>query len=896
MKKIHIISHTHWDREWYRSFEFFRSKLVFVLDKAISLLENNSSYKHFMLDGQTIPLEDYLEIKPENEDRLAKLVKSGKLSVGPWYILPDEFAPDGESLIRNLLLGISISNKFGEPMMIGYLPDSFGHSGQMPHILKGFGIDSAVVMRGVPEDAIHSSEFGWEAVNGDKVLTIYLPHGYSNALFMPDQFGKFKLRMATAIRQMEKWTSTDNYLLLNGVDHQFPQEHIGEFIERLNSNDKKAEYLHGTLDGYIASVKDNKNNLDVVKGELISPDAHRVHTSIASTRIYQKYQNRRLEALLEKYVEPVSTIAWLFKADYPKGLIRKTWKYLIQNQTHDGLCGCCTDEVHREMDQRFTSARTIGRTLVNGYSRAIAKRISADQLTLTVFNNAMTLGKQLVHATVYVKKENFSLTDLQGEIIPYQILKSEEVDVSTLSIWTLYIGSAQVLKKMDICFYLNFDSNIGYQVLKINEKKKYREEESEITVKKNFIENKYFAIVVCENGSLNIFDKLSSRQYHNLHIFKDCGDAGDTYNYSPVKNDTVITSENSLADYEIVQHGKNQATVKITLDMHVPSCLAKGDQGRSEELTALPITTYLTIYSDIRRIDFKTEIDNTVEDHRLRVLFQTGIESNHSYAETQFGTVIHENDRNDAGWKRKGWKENPLPIYSQHRFVELNDGERGFTVLNRGLPEYEIYNNSIIALTLVRSVGYMGKKNLLIRPGRYSGISVPTPDAQCAGKQILEYAIIPHEGNIDEGMAPKSAAQFDAPALAIQNKLWRKRIFSKDNIASNFLLIENLTSHIHDQLEDKKLADHEIFTIHNENLLISAFKQAEEGDFLVIRLYNSSSVPVEKSLLEFGMDIQEGYLTDFSEVITQSLEQTGKRSFILPIVKAYSAVTLKFKV
>ena len=198
MKKIYIVSHTHWDREWYRPYGYFRSKLVYVLDKVLSLLERDEDYKHFLLDGQAIPLEDYLEIKPENRERLADLIASGRLSAGPWYIQPDELAPDGESFIRNLMLGIQITRQFGEPMRVGYLPDSFGHSGQMPHILKGFGIQSAVVMRGVPEQDIHSSEFMWEGDNGDALLTVYLPHGYSNAMFMPDNYTRFKLRIAAA--------------------------------------------------------------------------------------------------------------------------------------------------------------------------------------------------------------------------------------------------------------------------------------------------------------------------------------------------------------------------------------------------------------------------------------------------------------------------------------------------------------------------------------------------------------------------------------------------------------------------------------------------------------------------------------------------------------------------
>jgi mannosylglycerate hydrolase len=894
MKNIHVVSHTHWDREWYRPFEYFRSKLVFVVDKLLALLEKDDTFKHFLLDGQSIPLEDYLQIKPENRERLATLVASGRLIVGPWYIQPDEFAPDGESHIRNLMLGMRIAREFGDPMLVGYLPDSFGHSGQMPHILNGFDIHYAVVMRGVPEDDISASEFIWEADNGDEVLAVYLPHGYSNALFMPDKYTPFKLRMAAAVKQLDKWSPGGNYLVMNGVDHQFPQAHVPAFLEKMNEDAKKEKYIHSTIENYIAAVLESGAEFDCVQGELICPASQRVHTSIASTRIYQKQQNRRLEALLERYMEPVAAAAWLAGAEYPQGLLRQAWKYLIQNQTHDGLGGCCTDEVHREMDQRFTSARIIGETLVRNYSRALAKRISPDKLTLTVFNSAMTRGRQLVRASLYVKKENFSLEDMEGNPVPYQVEHIEDVDVSQRSIWTLYLGSAQILKKMDICFYTDFEFNTGYKVLRVNERKRARELEGEIAIKGNVIENRYYTVVICENGSINLYDKELGRQFQNLHLFEDCGDAGDTYNYSPVKRDTVITSQDTPARFEVEQYGAQQVTLRIDLDLEIPRSLTADDRARSTETVMLPITSYMTIYSDIKRIDFKTEIENTARDHRLRILFQTGIQSQYSYAETQFGTIQRDNRRDDAHWKRKGWKEKPLPIYPQQRFVDLNDGQWGMAVLNRGLPEYEIYDDTTIAVTLVRSVGAMGKKDLLIRPGRYSGISLPTPDAQCPGRQTLEYAILPHAGDVDAGQVAKSAAEFDAPALAVQNKFWRERLLSKEKLVGAFGSIENMTSHIHDQMDELALEDGAFLTCEHNALQVSAFKKAEDEEALVVRLYNAGSEILEDIPLQLGMAVKEAWLTNFDEENRQRLDVSDGSLIRLPLVKAYSAVTLKF--
>lgn len=894
MKKVHIVSHTHWDREWYRPYEYFRSKLVFVIDRLLSILETDSSYLHFLLDGQTLPLEDYLEIRPENTQLLTEHIRSGRIIVGPWYIQPDEFAPDGESLIRNLQIGMKIAEKFGEPMLIGYLPDSFGHSGQMPHILKGFGIDSAVVMRGFPAQKVQSSEFIWEADNGDEVFTVYLPFGYSNAMFMPEDFGAFKIRMKLLIQQLKKWVSTDNFLAMNGVDHQFPQAHIPDFIERLNKSQKQTQYLHSTLQTYINEVKQNKDDFQHVAGELISPVAHRVHTSIASTRIYQKQKNRKMETLLENYVEPTAAIAWMFNADYPRGLIEQAWKYLIQNQTHDGICGCCLDEVHKEMDQRFANSRIIGETLLESCSRAIAESITPDQLTLTVFNNAMVQGRQFVHAAVYVKKEKFTLEDLDGNILPYQIEHIEEVDVSQFDIWTLYMGSKQVMKKVDIGFFVDFESNIGFKIFRINEKAGKQDTHRELTVNGNIIENRFFTIEINKNGSINLFDKTLSARFTQLHFFEDCGDAGDTYNFSPVSQDTVITSQDVAASFEVDQIGKNWLTMKINLALDLPRSLSPGDQTRSEETIPLSITSWMTIYSDIKRIDFKTEIDNTAHDHRLRVLFPTGIHSDCSYAQNQFGIIKRPNQIEADNWKQSGWKEKPLPIYAQHKFVAISDGEKGFAVLNRGLPEYEIYKDSTIAVTLVRSIGMMGKPNLLIRPGRPSGMPIATPDAQCQRKIVLEYALLSHDGCVYSSPVSRAAEMYNAAPFSIQNPIRRERVISKDKLVNQFGSIETLTSHIRSQMDGVKMSDLNILKVQDETLIISAFKKAEGDEALIVRLYNPDVQPVCDVQLVFGIDIRAGCLTDFNEKKLESLKQTDSRVFVLPEVRPHTAVTMKF--
>ncbi|MBI9043141.1 MAG: hypothetical protein JEZ06_01575 [Anaerolineaceae bacterium] len=895
MSKIHIIPHTHWDREWHRSFQHFRTKLVFVMDRLLEVLEKDADFSHFLLDGQSIVLEDYLAIKPENFDRLKKLVQSGQLIVGPWYIQPDEFAPDGESMIRNLLIGMQIVERFGESMKIGYLPDSFGQSGQLPHILKGFGIESAVIMRGIPAHQIKTSEFVWQGINGEEILGIYLPQGYSNAMFLPKSLTAAKYRLLFTIRKLKKWATTENILIMNGVDHQFPQAHISEIVKKFN-NSKARTFTISKLEDYIQDVLSEKPNLPRLHGDLLSPHKNRVHSSIASTRIYQKTENRKMESLLEKYVEPTAVIAWLLGAEYPTDLINQAWKILLQNQTHDGIGGCCTDEVHQEMDQRFIDVKNIAETLQNSYARAIAQRVAGKKLILTVFNNALTRGKQIVRASVFTKGNNFIIKDMNGNIIPYQVEQIEEIDIAQFSIWTLYLNTKEEKKKIDITFEVNFDFNVGCKVFEIIEGKVNPAPEKGITVKNNSFENPYIRVEINKNGSLNIMDKESGLTYSNQHIFEDCGDAGDTYNYSPVMNDEVITSLNAKADFEIQSEGFLKTTAIINLELEVPQCLVDQDQHRSPEKTRIPITTRVSMYPDTKRLDFSTKLNNKARDHRLRVLFPAGIQTEYSYAETQFGTAKRSNTIDTHDWKKQKWSEKPLPIYSQQKFIALNNGEQGLAVVNRGLPEYEIYQgeSSTIAITLIRGVGMMGKGDLLIRPGRPSGMEIPTPDAQCLGVHTLEYALYPHQGNLDEAHVPKMAVEFDSPALTVQSELKMNRIMRKFKPLLGLISLENLTSHIFDQIKPVNKKDIKFVSIDNDHLLVSAVKKAEKEDALIIRLYNASDHPIENAEIQLGIAAKKGSFTNFNEDAIEDLNKSERGTYILPLIKPYTAFTTKF--
>jgi len=220
MHTIHLVSHTHWDREWHETFQQFRLKLVHLVDGLLHILATDEQYRFFMLDGQTIVLEDYLHMRPEKEAILKSYIQQGRILIGPWYILPDEFLVSPEATIRNLLEGDRTSLDYGAKMEIGYLPDTFGHIGQMPQILDGFGFKTACIWRGVGDQP---NEFWWASPDGSRVLMGFLQQGYFNAAgILNNGLDDFVTDVIRLRDQLAKHTTGKDLVLMHGVDIRKP--------------------------------------------------------------------------------------------------------------------------------------------------------------------------------------------------------------------------------------------------------------------------------------------------------------------------------------------------------------------------------------------------------------------------------------------------------------------------------------------------------------------------------------------------------------------------------------------------------------------------------------------------------------------------------------------------
>ncbi len=455
-----VVPHTHWDREWYRPFEDFRRRLVRLVDRLLTLLDTNAEFRCFHFDGQTITLDDYVAIRPHEAERLRVHLRAGRIHIGPWRVLPDEFLVTGEALIRNLQQGHEDCARWGvDPIPVGYTPDQFGHVGVLPQILAGFGLPAGVVWRGVGPD-VQATQFLWESPDGTRLFTIYLPGGYGNGTILPARVEPLIDRLEEIRREQAAFCTIPSLLVMNGSDHVEPQGNLPALFAEVAKRRPEWTFEMGDLATFVEQARAAAESLTVHRGEFRHPWRANLLPGVTSVRTYQKQTDFRVCRLFEKYVEPMS--AWADRLGDGRGaqdFIDYAWRLIIENHPHDSICGCSVDAVHDEMDTRWMKVEQVGTTLqrealrfLSGQCDTAALGENTDQALVTY--TAARPRRQAIDVELYLDDPNTlrSLRDAGGvrhavQLTPYEpeLFFETQMPVEALRIMVAGMAGRDVL-------------------------------------------------------------------------------------------------------------------------------------------------------------------------------------------------------------------------------------------------------------------------------------------------------------------------------------------------------------------------------------------------------------------------------------------------------------------
>ncbi|GAB2022170.1 alpha-mannosidase [Pseudolactococcus yaeyamensis] len=860
MKKVYVISHSHLDREWYMPYEQHHMRVVELFDELLDSFENDPSFRYFHLDGQTIPIDDYLEVKPENRPLVEKYIKEGRLRIGPFYILQDDFLISSEANIRNMLVGFAESKKYGNPVKLGYFPDTFGNMGQTPQLMQKVGLDAAAFGRGVTptgfnnqvSDAAYTSQYSemkWLGPDGSEILGVLFANWYSNGNEIPNEKKAAQKFWDQKLADAEKFASTDHLLMMNGVDHQPLQKNVGAALALANELYPDYEFIHSNFDDYLAALKaDLPTDLGSVQGELTSQETPGWYTLVntASARVYLKQANVKNQVSLENLAEPLATFAAETGYVYPQEQLTYAWKLLMQNHPHDSICGCSVDEVHREMMTRFQKSTEVAQFIQEEAIRHLTEQIDTSTckgLPFVIFNTSGVAKQEAVTVKLEIDRilfkdcypqearqtllskatKPFKILDYQGQEVPYELLE-ESIDFN-------YDLPKDAFRVPYMAKYLTIRlpvklAKMSYQTYELLDA--LPRQQSGGLVTENSLENAYLKATVNANGSLTILDKETQQSVTGL-IFEDTADIGNEYVYKQDKARETYLSTEFSSTVKIVTNTAFEGALELTTTMLLPVSaevrlqeeqknvvdVTNRQAGRSPVKQEFVIKTQISLSKEAKQVKFVTSFDNQHLDHRLRVLFPTDIQTATHVAESICEVVERPNQVSDI------W-QNPTNPQHQQAFVNLHDDRHGLTIGNIGLNEYEVTPDGQIAVTLLRCVGEMGDWGYF-----------PTPEAQCLGPHTVEFSA-----------QLTGATQVDSYLTARGNQIP--------------LVFGQTQSH-----KGTRPMTDTFLTWTSENFALTASKQAEDKDGVIIRGYNLLSESSEHTVT----------LSDKTPIMTNLLEE-----------------------
>lgn len=821
---FHLILHTHWDREWYLPQGGFQPRLIAAFGDVLDLLERDPAAT-FVLDGQSVLAEDVLDTQPEWIGRATRAVRAGQLAVGPWYVLADELVPSGESMLRNLLQGSRDANALGGRMDVLYSPDAFGHPAILPTLAREFGIDTAVVWRGLaPPSGIDRDLYRWSGPDGAEVLVYHLPRqGYEIGADLDAPRESLASRWRELRPQLVGRSTTSHVAVFVGADHHAPALDPAGICRNLAALELQHEVRLSTLPRFFAAAGPEASNLAPLQGELRWSYGHTwTLQGTFATRARLKRRHGAVELYMQRMAEPLAALEnWHCSADR-RGLLRQATRTLAKCQFHDTLCGCSSDDVAREQATRLTtitaSAREIARSALHGLARhapdTARDGATATSPTLLVWNPEATTRGGIVTAEitwfrrdVLVGPPSGRVPQVGPDVSPFMLMSVDDVPIP-VQILSVRHGHERIdahrhypdqdeVDRILIAFDAPPIWGLGAIGLTVTRASATPADRS-LRVRENSLVNQFVEVHVDGDGRITMVDRRSGERFARILQLVDEGDAGDTYTPQPGRG----TSNMQAGRPRILAAGPLVGALELQFSM--PSATSGHLVGR----------LVLTLHADSAVLRVRLEVDNAAVNHRLRFCVPLGV-GNVVTAGAAFGGTRREVPTIDGA---RFEAETPVPTAPAHRYVAAGAGERALAILAPGFMEYEWNSHHDFMVTVLRSVGELSRNTLAGRPG-HAGWPMATPEAQEAGTHVMEL-----------GVAPLSALDVDDPAMLEQ--LWGsvfaapQPLFVRDFAGG----LDALTA-IGVRLEGR-------------GLVFSALKQSEDGSGLVIRCYNAGSATV----------------------------------------------------
>ena len=857
---IHVISNTHWDREWYMPHEQYLVRLVKLCDRLLSIMETQPDYI-FVADGQFSMIDDYLQVRPENEARVKKLVSEGRLEVGPWFTQPLQTLASGESLIRNLHYGIEGSEKLGRAMRFSYEIDEFGHASQMPQIYQGFGIDGAMAWRGMPKNC--RSAFRWEAPDGSAVIMLYSNGGYGEATSLPASNASFTEiidgtpferegltdRVNRLVKFRADFSDTDQLFWLNGIDHSFPQHDILPVIEQINSLFPELTVKQTTLEDCLADIQAAYTrigaSMETIKGELMYT-AEEILESTHACHTRQKRRHYQAERYLDRVLEPTLALSRLAGGENMEWASQRAWKYVLENHAHDTLGCTSVDTVFEEAMARYSKSLSLAQQTAEDARRDVMVRMGEGP-ALVVFNTTSFPVSGVQQFTMDIPAgyadEQLALQDDEGNPVKLRILHSEPVNDIRYNPRTGHPTKTQAVQITALAEFPVIPP-FGWRRFDIipNGTPPYLRNRPMrcLSPAPGVMENEYLLCRIQDNGTVSLTDKLTGKAYCNLFTFEDSGEDGNVYQHIPPVSGKTVYSLGAKANCALLYDTPLGCAYEVRLSFPIPE--GKGENGfRASHTVAMGISLRLSLKKDARYLECEMELENRAKDHRLRVLFPTELaEASVSRGGQPFDFPernIHETA------DMEGLAEQPYATHPMQDICDVTGAKCGLMVAAEGIYEYECTDDQSrsLALTVLRANNMIS--TLFGTSGQYD---LKEAENLCTIRHRM--AILPH-GAAWRGAYP-DAIRFLSGVAVTLNRAPEESV---------------LTDYIPPSRALPALGS--MFTLTGDNLLITAVKNTYHRDTVTVRVLNMGQHDTEGSLtLTFpGLSVKAVYATDLDE-------------------------------